>query len=659
MSGNSRREIITLQVGRYANFVGTHFWNFQDELLLLRSRGGVVDAYDHGVLHRASTSEGGACTPRVVAFDTRDALGYLNPLGLVGGTGASTATPDAALTSWASGVSVFRQPELKKNALHTYLDAEEDQEGGDDQGGGADADEQGKDDGDWGDVDDSEDTRVTGQGTRLSSHPFGLDDSVSTWPDFLKSRLHPRALQELPFRDASSEFGLYTAGSGGGGGSGSVLGEGDREEHLNKLRRQLEECDAPQGTQTFADMEGGWGGLSCALAEELRQECKNRPRVCYSFSRREDAAAAPGCRLPDPAGGGGGPGSGSRRGAPDGGAAASRSAVNRALALHGLEEAFSMVCLLDEEACAQTWPHVRADPRNAYHTSAILGAAVDVATSPLRFSSTRLDEWASAGGDYGGGRVWVGTVMPLASMSAWLPFPSPDASAEMLRKALDPPPSRVAASGGGHHPRIAGSVGGQAGALDGMLSLGPTARHREMVPRPGGTSRKASTSAGTTSGDIKVFSRMMVLRGLTCPRADQLGVVRQVLGKNGVAGGSSHAVLTPLPIPITYPLLFQASVGSRGEQLDPMSMGMAAESGDRRNRDHKGELRVMCDEISGIACVERSSTMGSYVVEVVEDFDLRRGGVRLELEKNDVQRDDALEVVENLKRLAERYGHEF
>ena len=100
-------------------------------------------------------------------------------------------------------------------------------------------------------------------------------------------------------------------------------------------------------------MEGGWGGLSCALAEELRQECKNRPRVCYSFSRREDAAAAPGCRLPDPAGGGGGPGSGSRRGAPDGGAAASRSAVNRALALHGLEEAFSMVCLLDEEACAQ------------------------------------------------------------------------------------------------------------------------------------------------------------------------------------------------------------------------------------------------------------------------------------------------------------------
>ncbi|CAN0504680.1 unnamed protein product, partial [Laminaria digitata] len=61
-----------LQVGRYANFVGAHFWNFQDELLLLGSRGGVVDAYyNHGVLHRPAGERGGVCTPRLLAFDTR------------------------------------------------------------------------------------------------------------------------------------------------------------------------------------------------------------------------------------------------------------------------------------------------------------------------------------------------------------------------------------------------------------------------------------------------------------------------------------------------------------------------------------------------------------------------------------------------------------
>lgn len=27
------RELLTVQVGGFANFVGSHFWNFQDELL--------------------------------------------------------------------------------------------------------------------------------------------------------------------------------------------------------------------------------------------------------------------------------------------------------------------------------------------------------------------------------------------------------------------------------------------------------------------------------------------------------------------------------------------------------------------------------------------------------------------------------------------------
>lgn len=65
-------------------------------------------------------------------------------------------------------------------------------------------------------------------------------------PDFLKSRLHPRALQELPFRDESSDFGLYTSG---GGGRNGALDESDRERNSDALRRQLEECDAAQGTQ--------------------------------------------------------------------------------------------------------------------------------------------------------------------------------------------------------------------------------------------------------------------------------------------------------------------------------------------------------------------------------------------------------------------------
>lgn len=74
-------------------------------------------------------------------------------------------------------------------------------------------------------------------------------------PDFLKSILHPRALQELPFRDESSDFGLYTSGVGGGNGP---LDESNRDSHSDALRRQLEECDAAQGTQVVVETENGW-----------------------------------------------------------------------------------------------------------------------------------------------------------------------------------------------------------------------------------------------------------------------------------------------------------------------------------------------------------------------------------------------------------------
>lgn len=85
-----------------------------------------------------------------------------------------------------------------------------------------------------------------------------------------------------------------------------------------------------------------------------------------------------------------------------------------------------------------------------------------------------------------------------------------------------------------------------------------------------------------------------------------------------MGAGSAHGVSTPLPIPITYPLLFRASLGSRGEQLPSASMGAGAGSGGGGNRggEYKGVLRVMCDDISAVTCVDRSSQMGTYVAQV-------------------------------------------
>ncbi|CAM9333668.1 unnamed protein product [Ectocarpus fasciculatus] len=506
-----------------------------------------------------------------------------------------------------------------------------------------------------------EEARATGDITRLTKHPFGLDDTVTSWPDFLKSRLHPRALQELPFRDESSDFGLYASGGGGGGGSRSsgALGESDWEQLSDALRQQLEDCDAAQGTQSLVDLEGGWSGLGSTMAYELQEECRNRPRVCYALLRQRDAPAGPGCHAPGAMGGGAVVGAG----------AAARSAVNLALGLHGLNEAFSLSFVLDEEACnAEISPHMAIDPSNAYHTSAVLGAAIDVATSPMRFSSTGLDAWASGRSGGGGGGVPMargggafggggrapppGADMTLATLSAWLPLPHPDASAETLTRLLSEHTASLRDTGSGDEPSLTPSASK-------MVSLGPVARRRR-----GNLGRKLLLPSASAGGGVsRVYSRNTVLRGCTAPRDQQLHALEEVLGRSAVGSGCSYSVSTPLPIPITYPLIFRESLDLRGELMPSAGASRAAgsasggASGKGGGAITSGELRVMCDQISGVACAERDSDMGNFIAQVAAGLDVRRGGVLLELEKNDMHKDDAIEVLEDLTTLAESYGY--
>lgn len=129
-------------------------------------------------------------------------------------------------------------------------------------------------------------------------------------------------------------------------------------------------------------------------------------------------------------------------------------------------------------------------------------------------------------------------------------------------------------------------------------------------------------------------------RRLVCP---ENGLdLNQVLHQSGVGSGCSYSVCTPLPIPITYPLLFRESLGLRGELLmsTPSAMPIPApppqagsrtssiSSGRAARGDESataagggagggaGEMRVMCDQISGVAYAERGSTMGRFLGQV-------------------------------------------
>lgn len=115
-----------------------------------------------------------------------------------------------------------------------------------------------------------------------------------------------------------------------------------------------------------------------------------------------------------------------------------------------------------------------------------------------------------------------GADMTLATLSAWLPLPHPDASAETLQRILS---ERLSSSGQG-----AEGSSSSYSVSSTIVSLGPAERRRLVGSR--GTSRLLrGTAVATTAargGATRVFSRKMMMRGFTAPRGQQLDLLEQV-----------------------------------------------------------------------------------------------------------------------------------
>eukprot|EP00439_Symbiodinium_sp_Y106_P006321 s7247_g1.t1 len=76
-------EVITLQCGHFANHVGAHFWNLQDEAAAQEDSAADEDEslVDHARLFHAAESHGQlSWRPRVLLVDRGGALGAVAPL---------------------------------------------------------------------------------------------------------------------------------------------------------------------------------------------------------------------------------------------------------------------------------------------------------------------------------------------------------------------------------------------------------------------------------------------------------------------------------------------------------------------------------------------------------------------------------------------------
>ncbi|KAK6143876.1 hypothetical protein DH2020_024224 [Rehmannia glutinosa] len=256
------KEIVTIQVGSYANFVGSHFWNFQDELL------GLADSPEsdqifksHGlnmdVLYRTGETPQGILTytPRLVSVDFQGSLGSVSSRGTL--YNEIPETPVDTLT-WTGPVTTHTSQPLKKNLFLQSLYLEENANLGSSRGCES----------------ENSDSHTEVQDEDIVQ---SLENEVQYWTDYSKVHYHPQSLYELSgLWSEINDFNNYGIGR-------EAFSGGQHAEEINeRLRFFVEECDLPQGIQFVVDDSGGFSGIAGEFLENIADEYTNIPVLLYS-----------------------------------------------------------------------------------------------------------------------------------------------------------------------------------------------------------------------------------------------------------------------------------------------------------------------------------------------------------------------------------------
>ncbi|XP_074308750.1 uncharacterized protein LOC141643471 isoform X2 [Silene latifolia] len=253
------REVVTIQLGDFANFIGSHFWNFQDELLGLVGDPDTDPVFkNHGldmdVLYRSGETQEGALTytPRLVSVNYQGTLGSMSSSGTLYNQ-IPELSPSVA--TWRGSLSVQHSQRQRRNLfLQRLYDEEKIQPSGVENGH---ADSQ----------NDNQDKNIV----------ESLENDVHFWTDFSKVHYHPQSIYEVSglWMDGQ-EFNNYGAGK-------DVFSEGFRGEEMNeRLRFFLEECDHIQGIQFLVDDSGGFSSVAENFLQNIADEYTNTPVMLYT-----------------------------------------------------------------------------------------------------------------------------------------------------------------------------------------------------------------------------------------------------------------------------------------------------------------------------------------------------------------------------------------
>lgn len=353
------REVITLQLGHYSNFVGTHWWNLQDASLSYDPDAPLGEIQSDVVFREGQTAGGHVTyTPRLIAMDLKGSLRTLRQEGSLYDPGKDTSA-----VTWDGNLMMHKESPPQKNLFLEDLDKLDKGEI-------------------FAEADFSSSTQphcsatgpmgvdtVNSQLSRLQKG-YRLEGSVKVWSDFLRIHLHPRTISVIhQYNHGGEAHRLEAFGQGDALLQGSVL-----EDLEDRLHFFVEECDYLQGFQVFCDLADGFSGLGSKVTEMLQDSYSGRGILTWGMAPVSHPNSTPMKDL--------------------------YHLLNSALGTVHLASHCSLFCPLTlrgglgiRPSSPVTFPYLSYDPSLWYHSSAALALALDAITVPYRLRNNSVPMW--------------------------------------------------------------------------------------------------------------------------------------------------------------------------------------------------------------------------------------------------------------------------
>lgn len=238
------KEIITLQFGHFSNFVGSHFWNIQDELYNLFGEKSEIDSnclYRFGKTPKNITT----VTPRLLIYDVNGSLGSLKQSGYL--YHEETKIVKEQISSfWGGKVEVKQEETIKKTKFIETLEK------------------------------DTKDLSKEITPEVLKD----LDENTKYWSDYLLPHLHPKSISLIKQYTLNDKFNVYTDGN-------LLKSQTIYDEYLENLNFFVEECDSLQGFQIFVNSSDAWSKVAVDYMDLIKDEIGAK-KMIFTFGCDEN-----------------------------------------------------------------------------------------------------------------------------------------------------------------------------------------------------------------------------------------------------------------------------------------------------------------------------------------------------------------------------------